>query len=175
MRGFLSLEPTPAAQQELAAIQNRLHDALSRQGVHFADRFGAPLLNWPFGTLEELDQAAEFLQDVSRLHFYLGTLQGRPNHDRPAEVGFEVLGLQAFQESLFARLKPILDPDPIKPPFIRLVRISPPSRKVGAALHGSGLIGTKAPSFVAASLTLWRQSPQGYEAYRTMALVDGGS
>jgi len=175
VRGYLSLEPNPETRRALATIQNRLHDALARQGVHFTDRFGATLLTWPFGTFEELDEAFEKLRGRPIPSLTISPLQGRPNTDRPAEAGFLIEGLEPLQEALFQDLKAALDPDPPKPPFIRLARISPASRKVGVALHGSNLLGVSAPPFVAESLTLWHQSPQGYEAYRTMALSDGGS
>lgn len=175
MRGFLSLEPNAETRRGLGAIQNRLHDSLARQGVHFSDRFGVTLLVWPFGTFEELDEAFQRLQGYVVPSPTVLPFRGRPNDDRPAEVGFEVDGLGPIQEALFQTLKSTLDPDPPKTPFIRLARVSPASRKVGVALRGSSLIGVSGPRFVAESLTLWQQSPQGYEAYRTMALSDGGS
>lgn len=164
MRGFLSLEPDDATQARLFAVQNRLRDALNRQGVHFPDRLGPTLLSWPFATLGELDEARESLQvDLPALH--LEGLHGLPNDDRPAEVGFSVSGMESLQFELFARLKSLLDPDPPKLPFVRLARVSPASRKVGIALRGSGLVGQGGGPFVPRALTLWRQTPQGFEIH----------
>lgn len=165
MRGFLSLEPDDATQARLVAVQNRLHDALNRQGVHFPDRLGPTLLSWPFATLGELDGARELLH-AELPAVQLEGLYGLPNDDRPAEVGFAVSGVESLQFELFARLRSLLDPDPPKPPFIRLTRVSPPSRKVGAALRASGLLGHGGGPFVPRALTLWRQTPQGFEVHR---------
>ena len=192
MHGFLTLDPDAATQSRLLTLQNRLRNALSRQGVHFPDRLAPTLLVWPFATLEELDQAAEQIRfspfpsagegpgvrgpEVSDERergawpnlVSLESLHGRPNDDRPAEAGLSLAGCEDLQTTLAAILKQTLDPDPPKPPFIRLARVSPPSRKVGAALRASALPGADAGPFVPCSLTLWRQTPQGFEIHQTL-------
>lgn len=167
MRGFLSLEPDEATLARLLTLQNRLRDGLTRQGVHFPDRLGAPLLAWPFATLDELDRA-EIDPDLPELS--LGPLRGLPNDDRPAEIGCPLLGADAAQAALFAALRSLLDPDPPKAPFVRLARVAPPSRKVGAALRGLGPVGSAVTPFRAGEIVLWRQTPQGFEAHRRLPL-----
>lgn len=165
MRGFLSLEPDDETLPRLVALQNRLRDSLTRQGVHFPDRLGPTLLAWPYATLRELDLAAELVpRDLPELTLH--RLQGRPNDARPAEVGLVVEGCDGYQAALAARLKDALDPDPPKPPFVRLARVSPPSRKVGAAL--SPLAGGGGGPFGSRALLIWRQSPDGFEIHRTL-------
>ena len=175
MRGFLSLDPDPTTRERLLILQNRLRDALTRQGVHFAepDRLAPVLLAWPFGRNDELEEAAALLRGVSLPPTQSKPLEGRPNNDRPAEVGCGIFGLEELQAQLFDLLRATLDPDQPKEAFIRLVRISPPSRKVGIALRSSGLLGSDLGSFVPASITLWRQSPQGFEVCRTLSIADG--
>lgn len=177
MRGFLSLDPDSATRERLIALQNRLRDALTRQGVHFAEpeRLAPTLLAWPFGRNDELEEAATLLRGVSAPCVLAKPMEGRPNNDRPAEIGCEILGLEELQAQLFERLRATLDPDQLKESFVRLVRISPPSRKVGVALRGSGLLGSGIGDFVPAALTLWRQSPQGFEPCRTLSIADGRS
>lgn len=175
MRGFLSLDPDPKTREHLVAVQNRLQDSLARQGVHFAEpeRLAPTLIAWPFGRNEELEEAATLLKGLSAPSARPAPLEGRPNSDRPAEIGFGLLGIESFQAQLYERLRATLDPDSPKDAFIRLVRVSPPSRKVGAALRGSGLLGSDLGAFVPESITLWRQSPQGFEVCRTLSIADG--
>ncbi len=170
MRGFLSLEPDAATRARLVAAQNRLRDALTRQGVSFPDRLGVVLLAWPFGTDDQLSEATERLLGIVPPPILLRSLDGRPNADRPAEAGFVAEGLLPLQDRLFADLRVSLDPDPPKPAFVRLVRISPPSRKVGAALRSAMAGEAESESFGPDQLVLWRQSPQGFEVCRTMPL-----
>lgn len=172
MRGFLSLEPDEATLARLLATQNRLRDGLSRQGVSFPDRLGIVLIAWPFGDAVQIEEGATRLEGLMPPPVRLGPLAGRPNDARPAEVGFAAEGLEAFQTALFERLREPLDPDPPKPAFVRLVRVSPPSRKVGAALHT--VERPDAGDFSPQSLAMWRQTPQGFEVCRTMAFDNGG-
>lgn len=173
MRGFLSLEPDAATLAMLTGAQNRLRDALSRQGVSFPDRLGIVLIQWPFGTDDQLSEAAERLTSVVAPRIDLAPLTGNPSSDRPAEIGFPAEGLEAVQETAFRLLREPVDPDPPKPAFVRLARVSPPSRKVGAALRAAGATEAGERPFVAEKLALWRQTPQGFEVCRTMP-VDGG-
>lgn len=174
MRGFLTLDPDKATQARLLAVQNRLRDALDRQGVHFHEVRGATLLAWPFATLPDLDEAAELVGRRQTPEIGTGGLEGLPHGERPSEVGFGLSELGSLQDELAALLKETLDPDPPKPAFIRLVRVAPPSRKVGVALGGSGLLGALIGAFVPASMTIWRQTSQGFEIHRTMRLNHGG-
>ncbi|GEM_PF-4298665 len=175
MRGYLSLEPDAATRARLLAFQKRLRDALARQGVSFPDRLGAPLLAWPFATLDEIDEAARAVAPRPAPVLTLGTLRGFPNDDRPAEIGFALSGAEGLQAELFGLLRGPLDPDPPKVAAIRLVRVSPPSRKVGAAMRGAGLLGAGGELFVPDALAIWNQTPQGFEIRRTMAFGHGGS
>ena len=169
MRGFLSLEPDGATLSRLLAAQNRLRDALTRQGVHFPERLGATLLAWPFGTPDELDAAADTL-DVALPAMSLASPRGLPNDDRPAEVGCPLLGAEETQARLYASIRALLDPDPPKPAVVRLARIAPPSRKAGAALRSLGSLGDAVSPFHAGALVLWRQTPLGFEAHRRLPL-----
>ena len=176
MRGFLSLDPDPATLGLLIARQNLLRDALTRQGVHFTEpeRLAPVLLAWPFATLDQLSEASQRLSKVPA-PIRLGPLVGLPNGDRPAEIGHGVLDLEAFQSELYRAFGRLLDPDPPKPAFVRLARVSPPSRKVGAGLHGTGLLGSNEGLYVPVSLTIWKQTPTGFEPCRTMRGSHGGS
>ncbi len=167
MRGFLTLDPDEATHARLVVFQNRLRNALTRQGVSFPDRLAPVLLAWPFATLGELDEAASLVAPCLS-NLMLAPLHGNPNDDRPAEVGLRLRGAEAMQSELGALLKQTLDPDLPKPPFVRLVRVSPPSRKVGAALRASGLLGMAAGEFVPQSLSFWRQTPQGFDVHRSL-------
>ena len=169
MRGFLLIAPDGTTRGRLLAMQNHLRDAVNRQGVHFTERLGAPLLAWPFGTPDEVAEAADLLRGVALPPFALASLEGRPQEDRPAEVGFRLSGAEGLQEEIERRLKQVLDPDPPQPPFVRLARISPPSRKVGAALRGSRLLGAEGPPFVAAGLEFWTQTPEGFAPQHSLS------
>lgn len=174
MKGFLSLEPDLPTHAQLVAIQNRLRDVLDRQGVSFPERLHAPLVVWPFATLEELDAASEIVPP-NRRELTVSATRGFPNDDRPAEVGLALQGAETMQAELWARLRTTLDPDPPKPPRVRLARVAPPSRKVGIALRQANLLGADDDSYVADAIALWRQTPHGFEMYRRMRLGDGGS
>lgn len=174
MRGYVTLDPDGATLARLVETQRRLRDALARQGVHFVEleRIAPTLLAWPFATLDEIE-SVEWVPYV--VDPELGALRGRPNDDRPAEIGHELRNVETLQGHLYEHLKGPLDPDPPKAAFVRLARVSPPSRKVGAALHGSGLLGLAPGPFQATTLTFWRQNPSGFEPCRTMPLAYGGS
>ena len=174
MRGFLSLEPDAATRLVLAAMQNQLRDALSRQGVSFPERLGATLVAWPFGTTKEIDRAADALAGLTLSRLTLGPLRGRPGDERPSEIGSELQGLDTLVRIIAERIAEPLDPDPPPRPFVRLVRVAPASRKVGIALRASGLMHLEAGVFQGESLGFWRQTPQGFEKCRTMPLSDGG-
>ena len=174
MRGFLALEPDDATLAGLVARQNRLRDGLARQGVSFADRLNAPLVVWPFARVNELDEAFRRLSPCA-FSSSLGPLRGGPNDDRPGEIGHALEGTEPFQGKIWEELRELLDPDPPKPPFVRLVRVSPPSRKVGHTLRSIGLLGTGSGRFIAESLGIWTQTPQGFEIYRRMRLGHGGT
>lgn len=172
MRGFLSLEPDEATLARLLTVQNRLRDAVTRQGVHFPERLGATLLAWPFGTADEMDAASESI-DVPIPELSLSPPRTLPNDERPAEIGCTLVGAEEIQARLFASLRVLLDPDPPKPALVRLARIAPPSRKVGAALRGFGPLGDAVVPFLAGELVLWRQTPQGFEAHRRLRVEQG--
>lgn len=174
MKGFLSLEPDEGTHARLATVQNRLRDALTRQGVHFPDRMGVLLLAWPFADRDQLFEAAVRLKEIVVPIVDLRPLGARPNADRPAEIGFDAEGLRPLQDRLFDALRDPLDPDPPKDAFVRLARVSPPSRKVGAALRGAGALGLSVDEFSPVALTIWHQTPTGYETYRTMPVANGG-
>lgn len=171
MRGFLSLEPDEQTLRRLVEAQNRLRDGLTRQGVSFPERLDAPLLSWPFATRDQLSEAAERLPKVMPI-LRLGPMEGRPSSDRPGEVGFGLLGAEELQRTLFAELREPVDPDPPKPAFVRLARVAPASRKVGAALRSMGPLD-EGGEFLAQILRIWNQTPQGFEVYATMRAEDG--
>ena len=168
MRGFVSLEPDAATLARLIAVQNRLRNVSARQGVSFPERLGATLLAWPFGTSAEIDRAVEAVSALDLSPLALGGLGAIPNEERPAGVGFALKGLETFQRDLFARLAQPLDPDPPGAVSLRIVRIAPPSRKVGVALRGSGLLGAEGGPFVVRALGFWSQTPEGFELRRTI-------
>ena len=175
MRGFLSLDPDEETLTRLVATQNRLRSAVSRQGVHFVEveRLPPVLLTWPFATSPEIEEIPTFEIEISET-IRLESLQSRPNDERPSEFGFTMHGVASLQSSLFQGLRVILDPDPLQPAFVRLARVSPPSRKVGAAIRSSHLLGQGEGPFKAISLTIWKQNPTGFEPCRTMPLIYGG-
>lgn len=170
MRGLLTLEPDDATEAFLRDVQNRLRNTLTRQGVHFNERLGPTLLSWPFATTDELLHAATLLHDLPLGRVTLETLHGRPNDDRPAEIGFGVSGAEGLQGALFRRLKAALDPDEPKSPYVRLVRIAPASRKVGTAFRGSGLVALPSNGFVPRGIALWNQTPTGFVLFRRVPL-----
>ena len=162
MRGYISFQWALVCHNRLYDCQNRLRDAVARQGVAFPDRLGATLLVWPYGTDGEMERAAASLTGIEIPTLAFSPLQCLPNETRPAEVGFTIEEAESLQIEIYTHLEVILDPDPPKPPFVRLCRIAPPSRKVGAALRGSGLLGMKGPEFVATGLEFWTQTPEGF-------------
>ena len=176
MRGFLSLEPDETTLSRLVETQNRLRDSIARQGVHFteADRLAPVLISWPFASLDEIERATTtVIPAPPPLH--VDGLHARPNDDRPAEIGHVLQGCEALQRTLFEALRELLDPDPPKPAFVRLARVSPPSRKIGIGLRGSRLLGAGEALFNGINLTFWRQNPTGFERCRTMPFGNGGS
>ncbi len=102
MRGYLSLDPGEETLDRLVEVQNRLRDALTRQGVHFTERtrLAPTLIQWPFGTEDEIEEAAGKLTGLAAPTASLLPLAGKPNADRPAEIGFAVHGVESEGQPL---------------------------------------------------------------------------